>query len=180
MAEKTRAELKVYFETGDKPTEAQFIDLFDSIPTFKDNVPPERIISKRILFSDINGGVSPQVSIDIALVSLAIDEFISSVFIEGVVDFVDSGPNADLLCLIYDNTNGFSVLNPPFALQTNPDTVSGVLTAFNSSTYPFPFSNYLIHVGARDIVLRFTASDLTLLTAGEFILRVGISTFVAP
>lgn len=37
MAEKTKAELKTYFETDDKPTESEFSDLVDSVPNIKDN-----------------------------------------------------------------------------------------------------------------------------------------------
>lgn len=39
MAIKTAAELKTYFEAGDRPTEQQFIDLIDSsVPTYKSYV----------------------------------------------------------------------------------------------------------------------------------------------
>lgn len=37
MTEKTRAELKAYFETNDMPTQAQFSELIDSVPNFIDN-----------------------------------------------------------------------------------------------------------------------------------------------
>jgi hypothetical protein len=37
MSQKTRTELKGYFETGDIPTEAQFIDLIDSLPDILDD-----------------------------------------------------------------------------------------------------------------------------------------------
>lgn len=37
MAEKTRVELKEYFETGDVPTELQFVDLIDSFYNLRDN-----------------------------------------------------------------------------------------------------------------------------------------------
>lgn len=36
MSEQSRTTLKSYFETADTPTEAQFIDLFDSMSTFQD------------------------------------------------------------------------------------------------------------------------------------------------
>lgn len=39
MAEKTKAELKAYFETGDKPTQNQFADLIDN--TY--NIPQEKL-----------------------------------------------------------------------------------------------------------------------------------------
>ena len=38
MAEKTRTQLKAYFETGDKPTQSQFIDLIDSVPNIQTDV----------------------------------------------------------------------------------------------------------------------------------------------
>ena len=38
MAELNRADLKAFFETGDKPTEAQFADLIDSLFDFVDDV----------------------------------------------------------------------------------------------------------------------------------------------
>ena len=37
MAEISRTALKAYFETGDKPTEAQYIDLIDSMFNFNDD-----------------------------------------------------------------------------------------------------------------------------------------------
>ena len=40
MSEVTRTVLKSYFETGDVPTQAQFIDLIDSVPNIvDDNIP---------------------------------------------------------------------------------------------------------------------------------------------
>lgn len=37
MANKTRTQLKAYFETGDTPTESEFIDLIDSNPNLTDD-----------------------------------------------------------------------------------------------------------------------------------------------
>lgn len=37
MSEQTRVVLKTYFETGDKPTQAEFIDTLDSLPNFIDD-----------------------------------------------------------------------------------------------------------------------------------------------
>ena len=37
MAEKTRAELDAYFNTGDTPSDAQFQDLIDSTPNFQED-----------------------------------------------------------------------------------------------------------------------------------------------
>lgn len=39
MGEKNRLTLKTYFELGDNPSEAQFIDLLDSSPTYSDDSP---------------------------------------------------------------------------------------------------------------------------------------------
>lgn len=38
MSQQTRTVLKTYFETGDKPTEAEFIDLIDSLANLVDDV----------------------------------------------------------------------------------------------------------------------------------------------
>jgi len=43
MAQQGRTTLKTYFETGDKPTEAQFIDLIDSFYNFTDDVTTQLI-----------------------------------------------------------------------------------------------------------------------------------------
>ena len=45
MAIKTSAELKAYFETGDVPTQAQFIDLIDTIFNGETPRPKEYIVS---------------------------------------------------------------------------------------------------------------------------------------
>lgn len=37
MAQKTREILKSYFETGDRPTEEQFVDLIDSMLNYEDD-----------------------------------------------------------------------------------------------------------------------------------------------
>lgn len=37
MAEKTRVQLKSFFETGDTPSELEFQDLIDSCPNYKDD-----------------------------------------------------------------------------------------------------------------------------------------------
>jgi len=37
MAEKDRADLEAYFETGDTPTEAEFAELIESVPNFQDD-----------------------------------------------------------------------------------------------------------------------------------------------
>ena len=37
MAARTRAQLKAYFENGDKPTQAEFADLIDSFPNLTDD-----------------------------------------------------------------------------------------------------------------------------------------------
>ena len=41
MAKQTRTTLKTYFETGNVPTEAQFIDLIDSVSNITDDGVPE-------------------------------------------------------------------------------------------------------------------------------------------
>ena len=53
MAEKTRAELDAYFNTGDTPTETQFQDLIDSIPNFQDD---DDHYGKEINITAFNGG----------------------------------------------------------------------------------------------------------------------------
>lgn len=41
MTQRSRSALKAFFETGDKPTEAQFADLIDSCPNFVDDGIPD-------------------------------------------------------------------------------------------------------------------------------------------
>ncbi|OSZ79260.1 hypothetical protein CAP35_13685 [Chitinophagaceae bacterium IBVUCB1] len=43
MAVKTRTDLKTYFQTGDKPTEAQFVDLLDSVWLKGDYIPISQV-----------------------------------------------------------------------------------------------------------------------------------------
>lgn len=38
MAKRSRTQLKTYFETGDTPSESQFIDLIDSLSDFTDDI----------------------------------------------------------------------------------------------------------------------------------------------
>lgn len=58
MAELTRAQIKAYFETGDIPTESQFIDTFDSIAFKSDDLLDEDDLS-----SNSNSKVASQQSI---------------------------------------------------------------------------------------------------------------------
>lgn len=53
MAQKTRVELKSFFETNDIPTEDQFVDLIDSVPNIADDVggSPANILQGSRLFT---------------------------------------------------------------------------------------------------------------------------------
>ena len=57
MAELTRTALKLFFETGDKPTEAQFADLIDSLFTLIDNNTFTKVIISNVpIVGDGTGG----------------------------------------------------------------------------------------------------------------------------
>ena len=49
MSRETRATLKAFFETGDKPTQAQFVDLIDSSLNFESD--PTLQANKGFLFN---------------------------------------------------------------------------------------------------------------------------------
>jgi hypothetical protein len=54
MTQRTRATLKTYFETGDKPTQTQFEDFIDSIPNFA-NGDSSLWTKKTVLYTDLTG-----------------------------------------------------------------------------------------------------------------------------
>jgi hypothetical protein len=51
MSEKTRTELKAYFETGDMPTQSEFEDFIDSVPNLAQGE-GQKIYFKEILYTD--------------------------------------------------------------------------------------------------------------------------------
>ena len=57
MAQKTRTQLKAYFETGDKPTEAQFVDLIESVV----NLPDGATMAGALVSADHGTATNPEV-----------------------------------------------------------------------------------------------------------------------
>lgn len=64
MAEVTDTVLKTYFETGDTPTEAQFIDLIDSLRNEGDEIPQTDVEKLAPLSVTVTGSGSQLVPID--------------------------------------------------------------------------------------------------------------------
>jgi hypothetical protein len=58
MAQQTDITLKTYFETGDVPTEAQYIDLIDSKRNIQDEIPQADVTNLAPLTATISGSGS--------------------------------------------------------------------------------------------------------------------------
>lgn len=132
-----------------------------------------RIETKNIAFTDLNGGVSPDVSMDLDFITLQADEYISEVIVHNVADFVDSGANNDLKVDVYDTTNSNSSMNTLIEMQGAgvPVSIGAVTNSFDGTS---PYTTFMIN-SVQNIVLRFSATDLTLLTAGEWNISIEIS-----
>jgi len=176
MSEQTTTTLKTYFNTGDKPTEAQFSNLIDSFQNFSDSGLKSRVVGKKVLFSDINGGVSPDTEIDLDFVTLAANEIISCVYINSITAFVDSGPNDNLIVDLFDTTNSENLTNNNWYLQGAGCVILQDYITYINVTNEAPLFIHLTKFFsvAKDIKLRFSATDLTLLTAGELDIYVKI------
>ena len=167
---KTRAQLKALWITGFTPSESTpYTDMQDFIDSFVSVLDDAKSYSKNVLYTDLNGGISPQTTLDIALPNLAKDEIITAAFVEINSLFIDSGINNDLAVALVDLLNNQQI-------GTNRLIDIATIDAFDASNLDITFTILPAAVGMKNIhtatsrtmVLRCTATDLTLLTAGEF------------
>lgn len=150
-------------------------DLWNYYKTHKKG---ERIERVHILFSDLIGGVSPDTDMKIDFFHLNQHEKPIDLVFEFIDGFVDSGGNNDLRLNFYDVNNTSDLLDGFLQLQAGvyPSTTDEI--ADSTSGIKYVFKGIDIHnYNYRDIQLHFTATDLTLLTAGECYVYVKIEVF---
>lgn len=124
------------------------------------------IVVKNIKYTDLNTGVSPDVEMIVDLDALFSQYMnITDVFVQNVTSFVDSAASNDLAVYIYDNTNTADI-STGIALQSGPALIPNSFTADRTSTLTGQKNIYVATVPV--IKLRFTHTDLTTLTAGEY------------
>lgn len=149
-----------------------------------------KILSKSVLFSDINGEdilmnktnllMEESDFIDILLPDLAANEYISQIFIESIEDFV--GDTNDLRVTFYDITNNEDMYsNYSIYLQGMTKSVMEGITSSADYISEKPFVAHIkdIHI-AKSICLRFYATDLTTLTEGSIVIYYKIETLILP
>lgn len=123
------------------------------------------IVVKNIKYTDLNTGVSPDVEMIVDLDALFSQYMnITDVFVQNVTSFVDSAASNDLAMYIYDNTNTADI-SSAVALQGG-GVITNLFTVDKTSTLT---GQKNIHVATVPVIkLRFTHTDLTTLTAGEY------------
>jgi hypothetical protein len=133
--------------------------------------------SKNIDFTAINGGTSPQTTIDIPLISLGRNEVINEIDFECISAFTSSDSTIDLAVSIFDTTNNFKIVE--ISNLNNPGQNESTPNVFANECY---ISNLInIHpLTPTLIVARFTATDLTKLNAGNCNLYFPTSFYPAP
>ena len=78
MAELTRAVLKTFFETGDKPTQTQFGDFLDSYLNFQSD--SNRLADKGSLYTNLQGSSPTTSTVSFSFNELGIGKFITGGF----------------------------------------------------------------------------------------------------
>jgi len=133
-----------------------------------------RTVTQVINYTDLNTGTSPSASFTFNLLELQKNEIVTDVFINILDQFSDSASNNDCsLSDIYDTTNVISLFTA--ALSRNLELLPGVppLNIGQVSSHKDALLIYadglLVNFPATFRVLAaiFTATDLTLLTAGQ-------------
>lgn len=104
MSQRTRAALKAFFETGDKPTQSQFGDFIDSAPNYSDNGAP----ISRVYFEYTNQattGTSLEIlTTTYVLPANSLAAVGDQVIIEGEGEIV-ANTNSKAIGLTFDGTN---------------------------------------------------------------------------
>ena len=94
MAEESRTILKTYFETGDIPTEAQFINFLDSYFHKDDIIPAENVEDLAPIEEVISGSGNYQIAAGKLLIGIVLVPSISGSYTIGTTgggDEIDSG-----------------------------------------------------------------------------------------
>ncbi len=128
MAQKTRTELKAYFNTGDTPTEAQFQDLIDSMVNKTDDGVPK--IYRAVL--NQSGTSAPTVTV--------LHNDFKSTFVwsyNGVGDYRLTSSASDFLAAkTYLGGCGLDPDNAAFSKAIRSSDTIILLNSFEATTYP--------------------------------------------
>jgi hypothetical protein len=135
-----------------------------------------RIVSKQVLFSDLNSGSSPKTQQDILLPLLGKGEYISDVFMQ--INSNWAGANIGDFSAILRNLTTNNAISTDLALQgfldiTSQENAATKLTL--NGVYITFFPNLS---GTNSLVIRFTSTDLTTLTAGSLTMFFKIETLL--
>lgn len=157
----TRSTLKAYFNTGDKPTEAQFSDLIDSIPNILDDGP---LAFTKLTFdyTDFQPGVNFDSYIDAFDVPQGYQ--LDKVVIVSKTQFNGAGISAANL-RGYDSSDTYLLTNWLINLYTAPSNTFGCISPGYSG------SNVISSIAASSkIRMRLTSAGafISALAGGEF------------
>ena len=122
MARQGRTTLKTYFETGDTPTEAQFVNLIDSVFSLDEDV---------LIYGIALSGKDTDIEADTAIATSAVPEdwTYSAAFV--TVSTAPTGSSA-----IWDiNVNAATVLSTKITITAgNTDSLSGTQPVFSTAS----------------------------------------------
>lgn len=197
MAEQGRTTLKGYFETGDKPTQAQFEDLIDSVPNTSDSG------VSNTEFGYLNGVTSAiQTQIDskqdeLTGLTASVTELN---YTDGVTSAIQTQLDAKIASVVEDTTpqlggdldvNGYDITGNPAidgrrAIVTEADTAKTlaltdagdfvVTTSESATTVTIPRNDTVAFpIGTEIDFIQKGAGELTIQAAGAAITLNGVS-----
>lgn len=162
MAQLDRDTLKTYFETGDFPTESNFIDFIDSVLNFDDDGTPVYDIS----------GLEPKIYIPTPQPSISAGDLTLDIDSNRQAMFEPDAINEDFNFVISNDTNALLLSCVLSLTGTRIITFeSDVLVSNASSIGTWAAPNLTLTAGTDDLIefqlLRYSTSSKWILKVGE-------------
>jgi hypothetical protein len=147
MTLQTRAALKLWFETGDKPTQSQFSDLIDSIPNIIDDAIQLKAVKVSLTAAQVKAGFTTPV------------EAIANPGAGKAIEVVSASEKLNFGTIAFDNaTYSFLKAND---VSVNEQASCGNISAGDSRIGRFSIANSGIQVMENKAVMITFDSDST-------------------